>query len=174
MILHAAACDDATQLERERQEREQEKAKRLAGADAAPPPTLPENGEGIWISRAEVSRLPIGGPAWERPKAAADGPLGEADIADQDSNHDVRTLAIALVYARTGEERYRAKAADAISSAIGTEDGGRTLALGRNLFSYVIAADLIDMRPRSRRRGDVSRLAGGRGSGSAAAPGRGR
>jgi hypothetical protein len=31
-------------------------------------------------------------------------------------------------------------------SAIGTERGGRTLALGRNLVSYVIAADLIDLK----------------------------
>jgi hypothetical protein len=31
-------------------------------------------------------------------------------------------------------------------SAIGTEAGGRTLALGRNLVSYVIAADLIDLK----------------------------
>ena len=31
-------------------------------------------------------------------------------------------------------------------AAIGTEKGGRTLALGRNLVSYVIAADLIDLK----------------------------
>ena len=31
-------------------------------------------------------------------------------------------------------------------AAIGTEEGGRTLALGRNLVSYVIAADLIDLK----------------------------
>jgi hypothetical protein len=86
------------------------------------------------------------GAAWERVKAAADRPLGEADIADQDSDHDVLTLAVALVYARTGDESYRRKAAEAIESAVGTEQGGRTLALGRNLLSYVIAADLIDLR----------------------------
>jgi hypothetical protein len=147
-VLHAAACDgtDAARIERERQEREQTEAKRLAERTPPPPRTLPEAREGIWISRAEVRRLPMSGPAWERLKAAADGPLTDADIADQDSNHDVRTLAVALVYARTGEESYRAKAADAIESAIGTEDGGRTLALGRNLLSYPIAADLIDLR----------------------------
>jgi hypothetical protein len=49
-------------------------------------------------------------------------------------------MALALVYARTGETSYRQKAADAISEAIGTEEGGRTLELGRNLLSYVIAA----------------------------------
>lgn len=86
------------------------------------------------------------GAAWERLKATADGSLGEPEIADQDSGHDVKTLAVALVYARTGQERYRGKAAEAIASAIGTEDEGRTLELGRNLLSYVIAADLIDYR----------------------------
>ena len=145
-VLYAASCDDAAELERERQEREQAEAKRLAERTPPPRRTLPEAAAGLWISPAEVRRLPMSGPAWGRLKAAADGPLGEADIADQDSNHDVRTLAVALVYARTGEESYRAKAAEAISSAIGTEDGGRTLALGRNLFSYVVAADLIDLR----------------------------
>jgi hypothetical protein len=147
-VLHAAACDgsDAARLERERQERQQAEAKRLAERTPPPPRTRPEAGKGIWISRAQVRRLPISGPAWERLKAAADGPLGVADIADQDSNHDVRTLAVALVYARTGEESYRAKAADAIESVIGTEDAGRTLALGRNLLPYTIAADLIDLR----------------------------
>jgi hypothetical protein len=147
-VLHAASCDggDANRLERERQEREQAKAKRVAERTPPPPRTQPAARKGIWISPAEVQRLPMTGPAWERLKAAADGPLGEADIADQDSNHDVKTQAVALVYSRTGEESYRAKAADAIMSAVGTEEGGRTLALGRNLLSYVIAADLIDLR----------------------------
>jgi len=101
---------------------------------------------GIWISPAELAQLPMAGPAWARLKAAADGPLGQAAIRDQDSDHDVKTLAVALVYARTGDARYRAKAAGAILAAVGTERGGRTLALGRNLPSYVIAADLIDLR----------------------------
>jgi hypothetical protein len=147
-LLHATSCDggDANRLDRERQEREQAKAKQVAERTPPPRRTLPKARKGIWISPAQVQRLPMSGPAWERLKAAADGLLGEANIADQDSNHDVRTLAVALVYSRTGEEIYRTKAADAIASAIGTEDGGRTLALGRNLLSYVIAADLIDLR----------------------------
>ena len=79
-------------------------------------------------------------------KAAADGSLGTANVADQSSEHDVKTLAVALVYARTGTTSYRAKAASAIMSAIGTEAGGRTLALARNLTAYVIAADLINLK----------------------------
>jgi hypothetical protein len=88
----------------------------------------------------------MSGDAWNRLKAAADGNLGSPNIADQDSQHDTNTLAAALVYARTGQQSYRDKAAAAIMGAIGTEKGGRTLALGRNLVGYVIAADLIDLR----------------------------
>ena len=112
----------------------------------APPETVPRPSHEIWISQEELRRLPTSGPAWDRLKAAADDRSGSADIADKDSNHDVKTMAVALVYARTGETSYRQRAADAIGEAIGTEEGGRTLELGRNLLSYVIAADLIDLR----------------------------
>ena len=100
----------------------------------------------LWLSPAEIAVLPMSGAAWGRVKAAADGALGSPNIADQNSKHDVLTLAVALVYARTLNPAYRAKAANAILAAIGTEAGGRTLALGRNLVSYVIAADLIQLR----------------------------
>jgi hypothetical protein len=109
-----------------------------------PPPT--GSSKGIWISPAEIAALPMSGPAWTQLKAAADGSLGTPNISDQDSNHDVNTLAVALVYARTGNVAYRTKAASAIMSAVGTEAGGRTLALGRNLVSYIVAADLIDLK----------------------------
>ncbi|MDP9346153.1 MAG: alginate lyase family protein, partial [Actinomycetota bacterium] len=104
------------------------------------PPTA-----GVWTSAAELASRPQSGPAWQAVKSAADGSLGTPAIANQDSDHDVLTQAVALVYARTGAEAYRSKAAAAISAAIGTERGGRTLALGRNLVSYVIAADLIGL-----------------------------
>jgi hypothetical protein len=101
---------------------------------------------GIWMSYAEIAKLPMSGKPWEKVKAAADGWVGTPNVSDQDSKHDVNTLAIALVYARTANPAYRTKAAAAIMSVIGTEAGGRTLALARNLVSYVIAADLIDLR----------------------------
>ena len=101
--------------------------------------------KGIWISSSEIAALPTSGPAWDSLKAAADGSLGAASVADQDSVHDVRTLAVALVWARTGDVAYRAKAAQGVLAAIGTEAGGRTLALARNLVGYAIAADLIDL-----------------------------
>jgi len=99
----------------------------------------------MWLSQSELSSLPMTGSAWSAVKSAADGSLGTPRISDQNSSHDIKTLAVALVYARTGDESYRKKAADAIMSAVGTEAGGRTLALARNLDSYVIAADLINL-----------------------------
>ena len=94
----------------------------------------------MWVSPAEVKQLLMQGIAWENVQTAADGDLGAPQISDQNSNHDVNTLAVALVYARTGDRLYREKAADAIWSAVGTERGGTALALARNLLSYVIAA----------------------------------
>jgi hypothetical protein len=99
---------------------------------------------GIWVSPAELAARPLSGAAWDGVKRAADGSAAPA-IANQDSDHDVQTMAAALVYARTGAGAYRDKAAAGIASAIGTEAGGRTLALGRNLPGYVIAADLIGL-----------------------------
>src|SRR5258705_10891135 len=122
-------------------------------------PTVPAQvASSLWLSPAELVGLPMSGAAWTRVKAAADGALSAAQISDQNSKHDVLTLAVALVYARMNLvanrtpaadavlAAYRAKAAQAILSALGTEAGGRTLALGRNLVAYVIAADLIALK----------------------------
>src|SRR5215210_152447 len=105
----------------------------------------PRSGKGIWLSRSEVAALPTSGAAWEGVQEAASGDLGAANVADQNSDHDVRTLAAALVAARTDDQEMRNKVVDALGNAIGTERGGRTLAAGRNLAAYVIAADLIDL-----------------------------
>ena len=53
--------------------------------------------------------------------------------------------AAALVAARTGSAAHREKARAGIAAAIGSEAGGRSLAVGRNLPGYVIAADVIDL-----------------------------
>jgi hypothetical protein len=108
--------------------------------------TIPTpTGGGIWTSAAELANLPMSGTAWTNLKNEADGSCGTADVADQQSFHDTCTLAQALVFARTGIESYRTAARTNIGLAIGTEVGGRELAWGRNLDSYVIAADLINL-----------------------------
>ncbi len=100
---------------------------------------------GLWISVDEIRAKPMSGPAWNQLKLRADGGLGTPKIADRNSDHDVNTLAVAYVYARTNQSLYWTKARDAIIATIGTETNGGTLALGRNLVSYVIAADLIGL-----------------------------
>jgi len=100
---------------------------------------------GIWLTAVELQELPTSGVAWDALRKAADASPGTPDISNQDSNNDVMVLAKALVYARTGETKYRDEVISNLKLAIGTEAGGRTLALGRNLVSYVIAADLINL-----------------------------
>lgn len=106
----------------------------------------PSSGSGIWVSSTRLAQLPTTGAAWDAVRSEAYGSWGTADISNQDMTHDTSTLAGALVYARTGDSSLRTKVADAIMSAIETENGGRTLALGRNLASYVISADLINLK----------------------------
>lgn len=114
----------------------------VASSAAAAPPLEP----GIWVTRAEIQRLPEQGAAWDQVRRLADEPTGQPDLSNQDSEADVHVLAAALVYARTGDRALRSKAAAGVMAAIGTERGGRTLALARGLVAYVVAADLIDLR----------------------------
>jgi hypothetical protein len=100
---------------------------------------------GIWISAQELAALPTSGTAWDSLLSAANASAGTPEISNQDSNNDVYVLAKALVFARTGETRYRTEVIDQLQRAMGTEAGGRTLALARNLVSYVIAADLVNL-----------------------------
>jgi hypothetical protein len=118
----------------------------VGGVEPLSPGPTPIADDAVLITAAEIAAGPMTGPAWIALKASADAPPGPAAIADQDSNHDVATLAAALVAARTGLSEYFAKAQAGIAAAIGTESGGRVLALARNLASYVIAADVIDLR----------------------------
>ncbi|MCX7825584.1 MAG: alginate lyase family protein [Verrucomicrobiae bacterium] len=107
---------------------------------------------GVWISRAELAAMPMTGPAWEQLKAHAEKPAGRPRLSDQDQRNNVLVLAQALVFARAGGERFRAEVRRQCLAAIGTERGGRTLALGRELAAYVIAADLVGLEPEENRR----------------------
>jgi hypothetical protein len=99
----------------------------------------------LWIDPARLASLPTAGPAWENLLHAAQAPTRKPDLSNQEDPANVQVLAQALVYARTGEARYRRAVVDACMAAIGTERGGRTLALGRELAGYVIAADLVGL-----------------------------
>lgn len=102
---------------------------------------------GIWISGDELAKLPTSGPAWKNLKNAADENVGSPDLSNQNDKTNVYILAKALVFARTGEKKYWEQVIEALQVLTygNTEIGGRTLALGRELGAYVIAADLINL-----------------------------
>lgn len=106
-----------------------------------------KSNKGIWLSQSELMRIPMSGKAWEKLKQRADLSVGKPNLSDQNQNNNVYVLAKALVYARTGENKYREEVIEQIKLVIGTEKGGRTLALGRELAAYVIAADLVGLPP---------------------------
>ncbi len=101
--------------------------------------------QGIWVDREAIKSLPMQGPAWDKLLSHAQVATDTPNISDQDDRTNVLVFAKALVYMRTGEERYRNEVIKACMNAIGTEDGGRTLALGRNLMAFVLAADLVGL-----------------------------
>jgi hypothetical protein len=76
----------------------------------------------------------------------ADGDTSSPNVSDQDDRTNTRVLAAAIVFARTGDEPYRDRVVEACEAAIGTEAGGRTLAWGREVGAYAMAADLVGFR----------------------------
>lgn len=124
-------------------------------ADALPTPTprpIPPV-DGLWISPADLAALPTHGPAWEALSAIVDQGIGDpVDVSNQESQHAQRTFAAALVAARVGGGAV-GTVRDAIEGIIDTEfgdagghdDANRVLAWGRNVGSYVLAADLIHL-----------------------------
>ncbi len=127
----------------------------IAAPEPAPPPPpepAPEpapapapTGSGILISAEEIMLLPTSGSAWNNLLSYAAKDASSPNLSDQDDHTDEAVVAKALVYARTGDAQRRQEVEAAIMAAIETENGGRTLALGRNLAAYVIAADLIGL-----------------------------
>ena len=87
----------------------------------------------------------MSGSEWDRVAATRLVGTG-ANLSDQNSSHDIATMGAALYAARTGDQATRDRVVAALESAIGTENGARWLAIGRNLGAYIIAADLIDLR----------------------------
>ena len=102
---------------------------------------------GLWTSAAELGSVPMEGKAWDKMRDAADLPFFPPNVADQDSPHNVRCLAAAIVYARTGNEPYRERVVQALDylATLGNP-GANTLAWARELGAYALAADLVGYR----------------------------
>ena len=109
------------------------------------PSTKDPSSSGIWISALELKGLPESGPAWERLLQEANRPVSIPNLSDKKDPTNVQVMAKALVFARTGIEKYRQDVIKACIAAIGTEKDGCTLALGRELAAYIIAADLVKL-----------------------------
>lgn len=110
-------------------------------------------GTGMWISTSSLMSLPASGAAWDRMRTAAYGSWGIPDLKNQDNKHDIKLLAGALVYARTGDASLRSKVRDGILAAKRTLDESTewqttngVLAAGRQVGAYVISADLIGLK----------------------------
>ena len=72
-----------------------------AASPQSPNQTLPYQ-HGIWTHPGELMSLPKQGGAWNALLQEAKQPTGMPDLSDQDDDTDVRVLAKALVFARTG------------------------------------------------------------------------
>lgn len=112
-----------------------------------PTPNPPGATGCILICPDEIVLLPSSGAAYESVRSLAGG-SGTPDLSNQDSDVNAIVLAQALIFARTGDETYRTKVVNAIHSIVQnqSENGGRTLALGRELAAYVAAAEIIELR----------------------------
>lgn len=109
------------------------------------PDPLPAPSEGIWISPEEIKNLPDEGVAWKQVLDAANSSWGTANLADNNSQHDVKTLAGAYVAVRNNDTAMRNKVIAGLQSAM--KSGlNRSLELSRGFQTYVIAADVIGYR----------------------------
>lgn len=104
----------------------------------------PAGAQDLWVDASRLASLPTSGAAWDNLIRAANQPTDSPDLSNKDDPVNVRVLAKALAFRRTGEERYRGEVIAACRAVIGTE-GHSTLALGRELAAYVIAADLVGL-----------------------------
>ena len=99
--------------------------------------------QGVWSSAPELAGKPMSGDAWLELLKFADGDTSNPNVSDQDDPTNVRVLAAAIAYARSGDVKYKAKVDTACVQVQGSEKGGRTLAWGRELGAYAMAADLV-------------------------------
>ena len=104
--------------------------------------------QGLWMNKSDLAQLPTSGTAWSNLLSAAQvSSCGHPNLTDQEDPVNVCIMAKALVFARTGNTAMRQSVAAAILDIVNSGVYvGRALALGRELITYPIAADLIDLK----------------------------
>lgn len=105
---------------------------------------------GVWLSTEELAQVPMSGVAWETVVGAArEFDSSMTDYARQDSTDGTHALAAALMFARAGDESFRAEVADAIERIVAggyiTDRNPSSLGWARSITAWVVASDLIDL-----------------------------
>ena len=83
--------------------------------------------------------------AWNSLASNATGSWGSANLGDNNSDHDIKTLAGAIYAVRMNDNAIRNKTIAGLESAM-VSPISRALELSRGLQTYIIAADIIDYR----------------------------
>lgn len=116
-----------------------------SGSGPGPGPA-PSPGDYVLIRRSDLMSKPTSGPGWDFLRQQADSSWGPPNLSEANTTTQTQVLAAALVYARTGEASYRDRVIAAVRQVPGTEAGADiVLPVARNLFGYVVAADLVGM-----------------------------
>ncbi len=103
--------------------------------------------QGLWIEKSRLMSLPTNGSAWQATLNMAQSGWGSPCLDNNDCEHDVKTMAGALVAERTGDTAMKTKVITALNEAINRNaTTSRALELSRGLQSYIIAADIIGYR----------------------------
>ena len=135
----------------------------LALSFGAVPVAGAATGDYMLVDSARLASLPTSGTAYACMKKTADNAIASASLSTPTSTspwlpnysgQGAETLAAALVYARTGDTRYRdfvikvnrfVIGSEDSSSTNGTSSDDRLLATMRQISAYVMAADLVGM-----------------------------
>ncbi len=112
--------------------------------------------DGFFVSRSQLARLPTAGRAWQSLLEEAEAAYLAPDLGNQDGQANTRTWAQALVGVRLAREDLIEEVRRALReiSERAPDPAWSTLAVGRELLAYVLAADLIEL---SRRDPDLDR-----------------
>lgn len=105
-------------------------------------PAATGDNSGVWLTDAQIAALPTSGSAYTAALSAANGSWTTPNLSDQDDKNDTSMLAAAIVAKRNNNSTLTTKVRDACLNARETENGGRVLALGRQLQSVAIACDI--------------------------------
>lgn len=109
--------------------------------------TPSSSSKGVLLSQAEIAALPTSGAAWEALLARANDKKGDPANVSVRGDHDIDVLANAFVGARLSDNSRKAYVRDELRKVVeANRDNNDVLATLRQLQTYVIAADIIDLK----------------------------